>query len=77
MDPDSMTDFARQVLRTRHVPLRLVIFDCDGVLVDSEPVANRVVAAELLQAGRHWVTASRVSNMQARKGVCPRNPGSQ
>jgi len=46
-----MTDFARQVLRTRHVPLRLVIFDCDGVLVDSEPVANRVVAAELTQLG--------------------------
>ncbi len=32
-------------------PLRLVIFDCDGVLVDSEPVANRVVAAELTRLG--------------------------
>lgn len=32
-------------------PLRLVIFDCDGVLVDSEPVANRVVAEALTQIG--------------------------
>ncbi|MCI4664725.1 MAG: HAD family phosphatase [Neomegalonema sp.] len=29
----------------------LVIFDCDGVLVDSEPVAARVIAARLTQAG--------------------------
>ena len=27
------------------MPLDLVIFDCDGVLVDSEPVVNRVEAA--------------------------------
>lgn len=46
-----MTDLARQVLRARRVSLRLVIFDCDGVLVDSEPVANRVVAAELTRLG--------------------------
>jgi len=46
-----MTDFARQVLRARRAPLRLVIFDCDGVLVDSEPVANRVVAEELTRLG--------------------------
>lgn len=31
--------------------LRLVIFDCDGVLVDSEPVANRVIAASLTEFG--------------------------
>jgi HAD superfamily hydrolase (TIGR01509 family) len=29
----------------------LVIFDCDGVLVDSEPIANRVLAAHLTRAG--------------------------
>ncbi len=29
----------------------LVIFDCDGVLVDSEPIANRVLAALLARAG--------------------------
>jgi HAD superfamily hydrolase (TIGR01509 family) len=28
-----------------------VIFDCDGVLVDSEPIANRVLAALLTEAG--------------------------
>jgi HAD superfamily hydrolase (TIGR01509 family) len=46
-----MTDFARQMLRARRAPLHLVIFDCDGVLVDSEPVTNRVVAAELTRLG--------------------------
>ena len=29
----------------------LVIFDCDGVLVDSEPIANRVLADRLALAG--------------------------
>ncbi len=29
----------------------MVIFDCDGVLIDSEPVANRVVAQELTRLG--------------------------
>lgn len=29
----------------------LVIFDCDGVLVDSEPLANRVLAEALTDAG--------------------------
>ncbi len=38
-------------MRRRTAPLRLVIFDCDGVLVDSEPVANRVVAEELTALG--------------------------
>jgi beta-phosphoglucomutase-like phosphatase (HAD superfamily) len=32
-------------------PLRLVIFDCDGVLVDSEGPANRVVAEEATKLG--------------------------
>lgn len=31
--------------------LRLVVFDCDGVLVDSEAVANRVVAEECSALG--------------------------
>ena len=35
----------------RVAPLLLVIYDCDGVLVDSEPVANRVIAAELTALG--------------------------
>lgn len=32
-------------------PLRLVIFDCDGVLVDSEDLSNRVVAHEITALG--------------------------
>ncbi len=32
-------------------PPSLIIFDCDGVLVDSEPVSNRVVASELTRLG--------------------------
>jgi HAD superfamily hydrolase (TIGR01509 family) len=39
------------VWRCRPSPLRLVIFDCDGVLIDSEPVVNRVVAEELTRLG--------------------------
>lgn len=31
----------------------LVIFDCDGVLVDSEPIANRVFAQALAELGLH------------------------
>jgi HAD superfamily hydrolase (TIGR01509 family) len=29
----------------------LIIFDCDGVLVDSEPIANRIMARHLLALG--------------------------
>jgi HAD superfamily hydrolase (TIGR01509 family) len=32
-------------------PIRLVIFDCDGVLIDSEALCDRVVSAELRRAG--------------------------
>ena len=28
-----------------------MIFDCDGVLIDSEPIANRIFAEQLAQAG--------------------------
>jgi len=33
------------------LPLRLVIFDCDGVLVDSEGPSNRAVAEEITKLG--------------------------
>jgi HAD superfamily hydrolase (TIGR01509 family) len=33
------------------IPPALVIFDCDGVLVDSEPIANRILAEALTAAG--------------------------
>ena len=32
-------------------PLRLLILDCDGVLIDSEPASNRMVAAECRARG--------------------------
>ena len=37
-------------LRHGTVP-RLVIFDCDGVLIDSEPIVNELVATELTSLG--------------------------
>ncbi len=33
------------------MPFELVIFDCDGVLVDSEPISNRLLAEHLTAAG--------------------------
>ncbi len=38
-------------LARRTVPLRLVIFDCDGVLVDSEGIANQVTARWISDLG--------------------------
>jgi HAD superfamily hydrolase (TIGR01509 family) len=40
-----------QLMTCRRAPLRLVIFDCDGVLVDSEPVSNRLLAEHLTRYG--------------------------
>jgi beta-phosphoglucomutase-like phosphatase (HAD superfamily) len=42
---------ARERMARRGIPLQLVIFDCDGVLVDSEAIADRVVAASLTAQG--------------------------
>jgi HAD superfamily hydrolase (TIGR01509 family) len=42
---------AEAKMRTRTVRLGLVIFDCDGVIVDSEPVANRITAAACTELG--------------------------
>lgn len=33
------------------MPPHLIIFDCDGVLIDSEPVVNRIVATEPTRLG--------------------------
>ncbi len=38
-------------LSARKAPLRLMIFDCDGVIVDSEGIANRVTAVNLGRIG--------------------------
>jgi HAD superfamily hydrolase (TIGR01509 family) len=46
-----MTNFGMRTLSHRTLPLRLIIFDCDGVLIDSEPVVNRVMAEELTRLG--------------------------
>jgi len=43
---------ALSAFRDHRAPLRLVIFDCDGVLVDSEPVSNRILAEDL--SARGW-----------------------
>ena len=40
-----------QLIARRTAPLRLVIFDCDGVIVDSEPVTNRLTASEFSELG--------------------------
>jgi len=42
---------AHDFLAARTAPLHLVIFDCDGVLVDSEGIANRLIARELTALG--------------------------
>ncbi len=42
---------AAELIARRLAPLRLVIFDCDGVIVDSEPVTNRLTAAEFSELG--------------------------
>lgn len=42
--------------RTRK-PLAMVIFDCDGVLIDSETISNRVVAQALTELGWQMTTA--------------------
>lgn len=36
-----------------HVSWELIIFDCDGVLVDSEPIANRILTRMLNELGLH------------------------
>ena len=48
---------AAELMRARTVPLRMVIFDCDGVLVDSEEISNRLVAEEVTALGWPMVTA--------------------
>jgi beta-phosphoglucomutase-like phosphatase (HAD superfamily) len=46
-----MSEAAAAFLRARRWPLKLVIFDCDGVLIDSETLSNRVVAEMLREDG--------------------------
>ena len=46
-----MSELARAMLQARRHPLRLVIFDCDGVLVDSERLAVPIDLAMLDDVG--------------------------
>jgi beta-phosphoglucomutase-like phosphatase (HAD superfamily) len=49
-------------LSGRKHPLRLVIFDCDGVIVDSESIANRIIAQEMTALG--WeITAAEADRL--------------
>jgi HAD superfamily hydrolase (TIGR01509 family) len=43
-----------------------VIFDCDGVLVDSEPAANRILAEELTRIGVPTTTEDSVRDYMGR-----------
>ena len=65
----------------RRVAETLIIFDCDGVLVDSEPIAARVISELLIEAGApmdpracelafHGFTmAAVIEDVRARHGV--------
>src|SRR6202790_1612280 len=46
-----VSEEAAAFIRARRRPLELVIFDCDGLLIDSEALCNRVVAEILTKAG--------------------------
>ena len=45
---------------------QLVIFDCDGVLVDSEPISNEVLAGELTAAGLPTTPAEAIATYKGR-----------
>ncbi len=53
---------ALDFMRRRSRPLRLVVFDCDGVLVDSEPLAAEAVAAAVSEAGWPMTPAQSQAN---------------
>lgn len=55
----------------RGVPIELVIFDCDGVLVDSEPIANRELARALCEVGLETTLESSMRDYMGRSwGAC-------
>ncbi len=57
-----MSAAAAMALAARSRPVRLVVFDCDGVLIDSEGIAGRVTAAALSELG--WIMTA--ADCQAR-----------
>ncbi len=46
--------------------ITLVIFDCDGVLVDSEPTSNRILAEVLTEAGLPYSTEESMRDFMGR-----------
>lgn len=42
----------------------LIIFDCDGVLVDSEPISNRILAEDISRAGWEMTTEDSISRFK-------------
>ncbi len=46
--------------------ISLVIFDCDGVLVDSEPASNRILAEALSEAGLPYTQAESMRDFMGR-----------
>jgi len=44
----------------------LIIFDCDGVLVDTEPASNRCFAAALNQLGLDWTVEQTMARLVGR-----------
>jgi HAD superfamily hydrolase (TIGR01509 family) len=44
----------------------LIIFDCDGVLVDTEPGSNRCFAAALNEIGLHWSVKQTMARLVGR-----------
>jgi beta-phosphoglucomutase-like phosphatase (HAD superfamily) len=57
-----MNEAAFEAMRRRRRRLQLVIFDCDGVLIDSEALCDRVVAAELTALG--WAMTAEESGQR-------------
>lgn len=53
-------------LMTAPSPIRLIIFDCDGVLIDSEPLAMRVLLRALATAGLDVTAESGFRNFLGR-----------
>src|SRR5215213_8455727 len=50
----------------RPMAYELVIFDCDGVLVDSEPLSNRILAERLTAIGLPTTTEDSIRDFMGR-----------
>jgi len=48
------------------IPMGLIIFDCDGVLVDSEPIAHGLLAQMMTDLGHPMTTAESVQKFTGR-----------